>query len=376
MIYTVDMKKFTCDRTSFKPFTARTYTDEGFLRVPGYTARIGIQEYLASELGLTDRNPNDIVKVMRPSESVFDAESLESYDGADVTNDHPSELVNPTTFKNTVVGTVRTVGVQDGEHVKAELIIKDADAIRAVESGKVQLSAGYTAVYDEAPEGADYDFIQREIRINHVAIVPRGRGGSHVKIFDSNNSGVKLMKKVTLDSGKSVEVQDEATATLLTDTFDRLTKRAMDAESKADKMEAEKDAKDEELEEMKKVSSDEAIKQRIESVTRAALDAKRVAGKEFTCDSLDEVAIKRAALAVRFPKREWADKSADYVRASFDMEMEKEETEDEDMEKVKEQQKKAASDAASFISTTDSGQAVALNGMQKLQQERAKAGGK
>lgn len=184
------------------------------------------------------------------------------------------------------------------------------------------------------------------------------------------------MKKVVLDSGKSVEVQDEATATLLTDTFDRLTKRAMDAESKADKMEAEKDAKDSELEEMKKVSSDEAIKQRIESVTRAALDAKRVAGKEFTCDSLDEVAIKRAALAVRFPKRDWADKSADYVRASFDMEMEKEETEDEDMEKVKEQQKKAASDAASFISTTDSGQAVALNGMQKLQQERAKAGGK
>lgn len=374
MIYTVDMKKFTCDRTSFKPSTARTYTDEGFLRVPGYTARIGIQEYLASELGLTDRNPNDIVKVMRPSESVFDAESLESYDGADVTNDHPSELVNPTTFKNTVVGTVRTVGVQDGEYVKAELIIKDADAIRAVESGKVQLSAGYTAVYDEAPDGAGYDFIQRDIRVNHVALVAAARAGHMAKLFD--NDGVKLMKKVVLDSGKSVEVQDEATATLLTDTFDRLTKRAMDAESKADKMEAEKDAKDEELEEMKKVSSDEAIKQRIESVTRAALDAKRVAGKEFTCDSLDEVAIKRTALAVRFPKREWADKSADYVRASFDMEMEKEETEDEDMEKVKEQQKKAASDAASFISTTDSGQAVALNGMQKLQQERAKAGGK
>lgn len=374
MIYTVDMKKFTCDRTSFKPSTARTYTDEGFLRVPGYTARIGIQEYLASELGLTDRNPNDIVKVMRPAESVFDVESLESYDGADVTNDHPSELVNPTTFKNTVVGTVRTVGVQDGEYVKAELIIKDADAIRAVESGKVQLSAGYTAVYDEAPDGAGYDFIQRDIRVNHVALVAAARAGHMAKLFD--NDGVKLMKKVVLDSGKSVEVQDEATATLLTDTFDRLTKRAMDAESKADKMEAEKDAKDEELEEMKKVSSDEAIKQRIESVTRASIDAKRVAGKEFTCDSLDEVAIKRAALAVRFPKREWADKSADYVRASFDMEMEKEETEDEDMEKVKEQQKKAASDAASFISTTDSGQAVALNGMQKLQQERAKAGGK
>ncbi len=376
MIYTNRMKKFTIDRTTFTASSSRTYTDEGFLRVPGFTARVGVQEYLASELGLTDRNPNDIIKVMRPPESVFNADSLASYDGADVTNDHPSELVNPNTFKQTVVGTVRTAGVQDGDYVRAELIIKDADAIRAVESGKVQLSAGYTSVYDEAPEGSDYDFIQRDIVINHVALVAAARAGHQAKLFDNN--GVKKMVKVTLDSGKTVEVNDEATATLLTDTFDRFKQRALDAESKADKMEAEKDAKDEELEEAKKASSDEAIAKRVESVTRAALDAKRVAGKDFTCDSMDEVTIKRAALAAKLPKREWADKSAEYVKAAFDMEMEKEETEDEDAEKVKEQQKKAASDAAHGVNvTTNDGQPV-LNGMQKLQLERAKAanGGK
>jgi hypothetical protein len=345
------------------------------LRVPGFTARIGVQDYLASELGLTDRPPNQIVRVMRPPESVFDVESLASYDGADVTNDHPSELVSPTTFKNTVVGTVRTVGVQDGDYVKAELIIKDADAIRAVESGKVQLSAGYTSVYDEAPEGADYDFIQRDIKINHVALVTAARAGHQAKLFDNN--GVKPMKKVTLDSGKTVEVQDEATATLLTDTFDRLTKRAMDAEAKADKAEAEKDAKDEELEKAKKASSDEAIKQRVETVTRAALDAKKVAGKDFTCDSMNEIDIKRASLAVKFPKRAWADKPTEYVKAAFDIEMEKEETEDEDSEEVKKQQTKAAQDAASGIKPTNDA-APKMNGMQKLQQARALAanGGK
>ena len=375
MIYTDRMKKFTCDRTSFTASTARTYTDEGFLRVPGFTARIGVQDYLASELGLTDRPPNQVVRVMRPPESVFDAESLASYDGADVTNDHPSELVNPTTFKNTVVGTVRTVGVQDGDYVKAELIIKDADAIRAVESGKVQLSAGYTSVYDEAPSGADYDFIQRDIKINHVALVTAARAGHQAKLFDNN--GVKPMKKVTLDSGKTVEVQDEATATLLTDTFDRLTKRAMDAEAKADKADAEKDAKDEELEEAKKASSDEAIKQRVESVTRTALDAKKVAGKHFTCDSVNEVEIKRASLAVKFPKRAWADKSTAYVEAAFDAAVEVELTGEEDEEDVKNQQTKAAQDAASGIKLTNDA-APKLNGMQKLQQSRALAanGGK
>jgi len=369
------MKKFTIDKAGYTP-SSREYLDNGFLKIKGYAARTGIYDYLASELGLKDRNPNDIIKVMRPPEEVFDSESLDSYSHVDVTDNHPSELVTAETFKKVVTGTVTTPGTQDGEFVAFEAIIKDADTIKAVESGKVQVSPGYTAIYDEAPEGAEYDFVQREIRINHLAIVPFGRGGSHVKIFDNN--GVQKMVKVTLDSGKSVEVNDEATATLLTDTFDRLNKRAMDAESKADKMEAEKDAKDEELEEAKKASSDEAIAERVESVTRAALDAKRVAGKDFTCDSMDEVAIKRAALAVRFPKREWADKSADYVRASFDMEMDKEETEDEDAEKVKEQQKKAASDAATSVSVpTKDGQPV-LNGMQKLQQSRAQAanGGK
>ena len=375
MIYTNRMKKLTFDKAGYTP-SSREYLDNGFLKIKGYAARTGIYDYLASELGLTDRNPNDIIKVMRPPEEVFNTDSLASYSHVDVTDNHPSELVTAETFKKVVTGTVTAPGTQDGEFVAFEAIIKDADTIKAVESGKVQVSPGYAAIYDKAPEGAKYDFVQREIRINHLAIVPFGRGGSHVKIFDNN--GVKQMVKVTLDSGKTVEVNDEATATLLTDTFDRFKQRALDAESKADKMEAEKDAKDEELEEAKKASSDEAIRQRVESVTRAALDAKRVAGKDFTCDSMDEVTIKRAALAAKLPKREWADKSAEYVKAAFDMKMEKEETEDEDAEKVKEQQKKAASDAAHSVSvTTNDGQPV-LNGMQKLQLERAKAanGGK
>lgn len=375
MIYTKRMKKLTFDKAGYTP-SSREYLDNGFLKIKGYAARTGIYDYLASELGLTDRNPNDIIKVMRPPEEVFNTDSLASYSHVDVTDNHPSELVTAETFKKVVTGTVTAPGTQDGEFVAFEAIIKDADTIKAVESGKVQVSPGYTAIYDKAPEGAEYDFVQREIRINHLAIVPFGRGGSHVKIFDNN--GVKQMVKVTLDSGKTVEVNDEATATLLTDTFDRFKQRALDAESKADKMEAEKDAKDEELEEAKKASSDEAIKQRVESVTRAALDAKRVAGKEFTCDSMDEVTIKRAALAAKLPKREWADKSAEYVKAAFDMEMEKEETEDEDAEKVKEQQKKAASDAAHGVNVVTNDGQPALNGMQKLQLERAKAanGGK
>ncbi|MGL5729314.1 MAG: DUF2213 domain-containing protein, partial [Plesiomonas sp.] len=57
------------DRASYS-ITQREYTPEGFLRVPGHVARPGIQQYLASELGL-DGDPNRIVNVYRPPEEVF-----------------------------------------------------------------------------------------------------------------------------------------------------------------------------------------------------------------------------------------------------------------------------------------------------------------
>ena len=70
-------------------------------------------------------------------------------------------------------------GVQDGECVKCDLLIKSADAVKAVQSGKCELSCGYTALYDSTPgvteDGTPYEFIQRDIKINHVAIVSRGR---------------------------------------------------------------------------------------------------------------------------------------------------------------------------------------------------------
>ena len=41
----------------------RKYTDEGFLVVPARISRTGIQQYLAIEMGLQDRNPEDVIRV-------------------------------------------------------------------------------------------------------------------------------------------------------------------------------------------------------------------------------------------------------------------------------------------------------------------------
>ena len=314
------MKVTVNDRTSYN-ITKRTYTDEGFLVVPGRVARTGIQQYLASELGLTDRQPNEIVNVYRPSDEVFNVDSLASYESCDVTLNHPSELVNATNYKSTTVGVVRGPAIRDGDFVEANLIIKSKDAISAVESGKVQLSAGYTAIYDKVNGttelGENYEFVQRDIKINHIAICDRARAGAQARLYD--NEGVTPMIKVMLDSGVALEVADEASAKLVTDALKDAAKRVTDAEAKAEKAEAERDMKEEELEAEKAKTTDAAIAERVEAIASVRAQAVKMVGDTFTCDSVDVVAIQRAALTAKRPTIDWATKSDVYVQASFDM---------------------------------------------------------
>lgn len=323
------------DRISYA-VTAREYTDEGFLRVPGRVARTGIQEYHAGELGLPG-DPNRVVRVMRPAEEVFNDASLQSYLASDVTLEHPSTMVDTDTYKAVSVGTVEVRGSEDGDFVVTDLIIKDKDAIAAVESGKVQLSAGYTALYDDnVPEGADYEFIQREIRINHVALVDRARAGVQARLFDHNPGVLDMPFKVTLDGGDSVQVADEATAALVNGAIARLTVAASTAVSTADKANAERDVMKEQRDAAKKLSSPAVLSARVAAIASVTDSAMKIAGKEFQCDSTELVEIQRAALTISRPGVSWADKSLDYVQCAFDIgteQAEEKENEDDDDDK-------------------------------------------
>lgn len=347
------------DRVSYN-ITKRTYTDEGFLVVPGRVARTGIQQYLASELGLTDRKPNELINVYRPAEEVFHPDSLASYDASDVTIEHPNEMVSADNYNSTSAGVVRGEATQDGDFVLANMIIKSKDAIDAVESGKVQLSAGYTALYDDTPgitpEGEPYDFVQRDIKINHVALVDRARAGAQARLYD--NQGERAMKhKIILDSGSAIEIEDSTTATLVNDSIARLKQAVKDMGTKAEKKQAEADMMKEELDMEKEKSSEDSMSKRIELITKAKDAAIKVAGKTFACDSINIPTIQRAALAMVRDSIDWADKSDVYVQAAFDMAEEKKaEDMEEDMEEEKgahDSLKQLANDAAVTTTTKD-----------------------
>lgn len=317
------------DRQTYAINSQRVYTGEGFLRVPGYASRTGIQTYLASELGLPG-DPNRLVNVYRPPEEVFADESLNTFLGIDITDDHPSTLVNKDNYRSLTVGVVTSKGRQENDHVVVDLLIKDKDAIRKVESGKSELSVGYTAIYDSVEGNPEYEFVQRAIRCNHLAICQRGRAGT-ARIFDNETGGSRMPVNITLDSGRVIDVADAANAQLVADAFDRHEQRVKTAEADRDTAQALYDAAQEQIKELKQKCSDEAIKARVAEIARVTAQARKVAGDAFTCDSLDIVEIMRAAMTVKRPSRDWSADSATYVQVAFDAEAEKEDEDEEDM---------------------------------------------
>lgn len=349
------MQRMTIDE-AFKP-TSRTLTPEGFLCVKGIAARTGVYQYLSSELDLD--GPERIVNVYRSPEEVFKPESMATYADKDVTNDHPDDLVDSTTFKEVSSGHVRGAA-QQGENVEVDLIIKDQSAIDDIDSGKAELSPGYLAEYVHAPgvapDGTPYEYEQRDIQINHVAVVEAARGGKVARIFDHKPKGITHMatRKVFLDSKKSRSIiLDEEAATVVEDAVAALQKFADEEAERADKAEATKDEAEEKLEEAKKETSDAAIGLRVKATLDTIALASKVV-KSFDAKGLvSPLEIKRAAMAQLKPTRDWASKSEAYVTAAFDSaadEAEEKKTEDEDDDddksKVNDSLKQFARDAA------------------------------
>lgn len=346
------MKIKLFDRSTYS-ISQREYTEEGFLKVPGRVARTGIQDYLASELGL-DGDPMRIVKVYRPSDEVFSQESLNSFNGVDVTDDHPTGLVDSKTYKSVAVGNVVGEGIRDGDYVLASLIIKDETAIKNIESGKSELSAGYTAEYVNEPgvtaDGVEYEFIQRGIKINHVALVDKARAGAMARIFDKQLEVV--MAKVTLDNGRAIELED-AIAAQVEDAISRLTAQATTEKGRADGLQAKFDGVSEELKTAKELASADSVAAKVKAVAVAMDAARKLAGADFVCDSVDETEIKRAVMGKVKDSIVWAEKSDAYVEAAFDMEMEKKEAEDEEEEETKKEASDSLARLAQDMSTKD-----------------------
>jgi hypothetical protein len=327
-------------------------TPEGFLRGRAIVTNVGVFTY---------RNTDGTVRrELRLPEEVFDTTSLESLKMKPVTNDHPTELVTPENVKQYQVGALGDNPgsstqkrdyqgmykpdnqLTDGYHVAIDMCITEKQAIDDITNGKRSLSCGYTCDLEKGADGAkwcgmEYDYIQRNIRYNHVAIVDSARAGDAAKIrmdsrvwvsesINDDKGGKNLMlKKINLD-GVEYEAEPQV-ITALTQHKNRADKAEEDlGKVKIDlsKMTADHDTQkeradklDQELKDLKLAGPDQT---RID----AAVDAKfrllkgaELAGVEVKKDMKD-ADIRKAIITSVFPNANLDGKDEVYLQARFD----------------------------------------------------------
>lgn len=321
------------------PISGTRRTEDGYLVTTARSVRTGIQLYAGQEVGRPDLT---VVRVYRDAAEVFAPDSLQSFSHAPVTINHPDESVTADNWKELSAGEVSTAAKQDGDWIMLPLILKDKKAIDAVEQGKRELSAGYTCNLDwtagTTADGQAYDAQQRDIKINHLALVDRARAGSQARIGDGASWGAmpvqqdsnkeksmsdKPLKTVTVD-GLSIEVTDQG-AQVIT----KLQKQIADADAAQTKLisdhKAAIDAKDGEI--AKKDAEIDALKGKV--LDGAALDAAvqargdlvvkaKAISPDVKTDGLSDAAIRKAVVVAKLGDA-MADKGDAYIDARFDI---------------------------------------------------------
>jgi hypothetical protein len=316
-------------------------TPEGWLRVDAYLTRTGVLEYLNQD-GKTWR------RELRLDSEVFSPESLKTYEGVPLTNEHPVEdgkrvFLNPKNTHKFHRGHVVSIR-REGAKLAASLLVTHEEAIKALEGGKAQISVGYDASLDPTPgehEGEHFDGIQRGIVANHVALVFRGRAGPEVRVrLDEADTAMvfveadsvsapetppvlerkRPMRKMKFDSAE-LEVAEEVASAV---EAERAAHATAVAEVKAEltKFTARADAADEQVAKLKAELAEAPAKLKAAAEARAALElsARRLAGEDAKFDGLSDLDVQVKALEAVGAKLK--SKDPVYLSARFDAALE------------------------------------------------------
>lgn len=241
----------------------------GFLHVKNcHCTKVQIAQYLGSEIS-NDLIPDKVYNVFRPEEELNKAETIQSLNGVPLQLEHHDDTAEkPAQY--TRIGATGTDAVFEFPYLSNSLHFFNQKAIDLIESGeKCELSIGYDCeIHKEAGEyeGQPYDFVQRNIKIQHVALVECGRAGADVKVSDSKDiilnsqkTEVKQMDKEKLLQLINELVKAGATEEEIKAKIDELTSDACeDEEVEVETEEVETEEPDtEDAEEQEQETSDE-----------------------------------------------------------------------------------------------------------------------
>jgi hypothetical protein len=291
-------------------------TGAGAVRLPATVSRSGVQLY-----------PEQGLREYRPVDEVFSPESLASFASAPVTIGHPPEGVAPTNARDHQVGHVTDappearvrLDASPNEWVRTTLIVSDAAALDAIERATdTQISCGYSCELDMTPgtdpvTGEKYDCIQRNIRINHVALLPEGqaRAGAEAKLRLDNKESPS-MKMIVIDGAEYEFGSEKHIGKLQADAASALST----ANKRADKAEAERDTAKEQLAKAQSQLTSDALDARVEARHSLLQKASKFLKPEYDTKGKSDHQIRVDALTAA--GKDVSGKSEDYVSARFD----------------------------------------------------------
>lgn len=288
------------------------FRPDGGANVDGALTRTGVFVYRNADG--TER------REYRPAAEVFKADSLASFEGVALTDDHPPESISADNARTYARGAVLAAPKKDGNWIVAPISVFDAALVAKMRSGKVQLSCGYDVDLVEqpgtTPDGERYDAVQTNIRGNHVAIVDIARAGSAARVRMDAAEQVVDPQENRMDEALKKALAELAAATVRADTAD---KRVTDLEAQVASQTARADVADKALAAEKSARTDTVAAFPAAVAARVALEvaAKPILGDDFKAELTDDQ-IRRAVVKKVDGDDLAADAHVEYVRARYD----------------------------------------------------------
>lgn len=183
---------YSKQRESKDSKSARELDVNGWEEIKGNPiSKVGVFPYTGAQIGDPDLEPDKIYNVFRPAEELQAEETIKSFKLLPFTDEHTmlgleQDGLTPAEKKGIhgVVG--EDIYFEDG-YLKGNLKIFSDKLKDLIDKGKKELSIGYRCLYEKCSgvyNGLAYDFVQRQIRGNHLALVDEGRSGHDVAVLD------------------------------------------------------------------------------------------------------------------------------------------------------------------------------------------------
>lgn len=319
----------------------------GFVRITNVPiAIVGVFPYIKADGSVE-------MEAKLPTELLSEV-TVDSANSKPVTDNHPDELVTQVNASKYMKGFTATNAHVENDALKVDMTITDKSLINEINKGKQELSIGFeTEVVPKKGEykGVAYDSVQRNIQINHVAVVEQGRAGHSVRLLgdsaemieqDAHQKKGKQMEttKVRLDNADVTVATEDANRIIQLDAdnsdkakkiaelenqikekqkeLDELKGKSDEEKKNADKAQAKADAAEKELEDLKKKYSEDAMEKAVTSRMELINKVKPYVGDSYEFKGKSEKQMKLDAIKALDDSVDLTEKSADYIDAYFD----------------------------------------------------------